>query len=830
MYSVLSDRKECGMTEKNGESKKNNALKLNNSGSAIVVVIIAMAFIGILVSVLMYTALLNYQMKVNNLRAKDNFYSAESVLDEIRLGIQGEVSGAIGKSYQNILTNFDSANAEDKQFRMRYGFLSQIQKDYMVDENDPVYVNTYDLKKLYGYLYSTKEGTVLETTYNGDTYTMEQITVDGSEVILKKKNGLEVTDDTTPLIGAMILYEDGLVLKNLKVTYTDASGYVSIISTDLRISVPDMDFAEAVSLPSLTGYSIVAQKQILVYPEIHTGETAENTIAGSFYCGGLNVGSLASDTNLKPGCVTLRLKEDDTDYNSDKRMIVDGELLVGEKSRLTTDSYGELWAGSITMHGSGGTTDPDAYSSIVFGGNSVYVADDMKIYGDGNKLTAGGDAAGNNKGQYIGFGSGADAGASSSIIVNGINTDIDVSRLTNLTLAGNAYIGIGGTDDWGQSSSDIVMGQSIAVKSDQVAYLVPAECIGIDKETGKQVNTSITNPMTLDTYQTYIQRESGVYEVGDEIKCSALDNKTLRDFGIITTDSSRKAMFQRYVKQINSSLSLVYYYVMFDSNDSSSLQNANDYFAAYYNKNKSTLDAYTKLYTTGIVMRGDSDGFYTLHLAGNVVRYDSPDSLSLKNATASDDSINAGYAGLLTNSQKKYKALCKKLLDNYDQLGASEKADAANAYTNLVKETEIYNYFSEAAKDSTILNKSEAGYFTQASYTALVVDGDYEYTGTGSDNFKGLIIATGDVRVDADFEGTIISGGNITLARNVKVKPCREAVVQAMAAAKLVGGKTYSVTDFLAGGSGYLGTTGRTYSEETVDLGDLVGYENWEKR
>ena len=46
-----------------------------------VVVIIAMAFIGILASVLMYMSLLNYQMKVNNLKAKDNFYSAETVLD-----------------------------------------------------------------------------------------------------------------------------------------------------------------------------------------------------------------------------------------------------------------------------------------------------------------------------------------------------------------------------------------------------------------------------------------------------------------------------------------------------------------------------------------------------------------------------------------------------------------------------------------------------------------------------------------------------------------------------------------------------------------------------
>ncbi len=79
---------------------------MGNKGSAMVVVIIAMAFIGILASVLMYTAMLNYQMKVNNLKAKDNFYSAESVLDEIKMGIEKEVSLSIQDAYQLILTNF----------------------------------------------------------------------------------------------------------------------------------------------------------------------------------------------------------------------------------------------------------------------------------------------------------------------------------------------------------------------------------------------------------------------------------------------------------------------------------------------------------------------------------------------------------------------------------------------------------------------------------------------------------------------------------------------------------------------------------------------------
>lgn len=82
-----------------------------------IVVIIAMAFIGILASVLMYMSLLNYQMKVNNLKAKDNFYSAETVLDEIRVGMQSRVSESIGEAYQNILLNYDSASMEEKNVK-----------------------------------------------------------------------------------------------------------------------------------------------------------------------------------------------------------------------------------------------------------------------------------------------------------------------------------------------------------------------------------------------------------------------------------------------------------------------------------------------------------------------------------------------------------------------------------------------------------------------------------------------------------------------------------------------------------------------------------------
>ena len=99
----------------------------DDKGSAMVVVIIAMAFIGILASVLMYMSLLNYQMKANNLQAKDNFYSAETVLDEIRVHMEEQVSTSLGNAYTQILVNYDDTSVSEKESKLRYAFLSSMQ-------------------------------------------------------------------------------------------------------------------------------------------------------------------------------------------------------------------------------------------------------------------------------------------------------------------------------------------------------------------------------------------------------------------------------------------------------------------------------------------------------------------------------------------------------------------------------------------------------------------------------------------------------------------------------------------------------------------------------
>ena len=816
-----------------------------------VVVIIAMAFIGILASVLMYMSLLNYQMKVNNLKAKDNFYSAETVLDEIRVGMQEDVSASIGEAYQNILLNYASSTMDEKQTQLRYEFLSQMQKSYGIEQSANVYVqDVYTPAKMLRFLSDeAAKGTMLTVTYGTDAahqveYSMYR-DVDGTVLGGKTTNGKLRAEDTLTIWeassdkivdsltldeiphGDMKLYTDGLAYCNLKVTYTDASGYVSVIQTDLRVKMPDMEFAQSVTLPALTSFSLIANDTLQVLPQ-NVNEHTENGIAGSFYAKEMIVGSKVPGEGQ---FVKLALKEvNEETADEGKRMVVADELYLGQGVTFTSDKYGELWTGSISMHGEANGQK----SSVDFQGSNVYVAGDLNISGAKNSFKAGALDGEEYTGRYIGFGDGQDGSDSSAIVVNGTETELDLSELKNLSLAGNTYIALNSTKDQLDDSDayrntetnkkDILMGQSIAVKSDQLAYLVPAKCIGIVN--GKSVLGQASNPVTLEQYNDLINQDA-VTRVDLHIACDDLGGNDLAHYGI--TDSN----IQTYFRRINSKITLVYFYVAFDKNSDTDREHANQYFQDYYRVNKTTMDAYAGLYTKSIQIRDQAAGAYIMHLAGNVVQTTADGKgREIHNATLTSDEANSGYQALLAADRSKFRALCKKMIDVYDQLGSSEKDN--DIFTNLVEKGVIQQYKTAVNSNTTMTpaEKDAAFYFgeTDAEDKAVIVQGDYTYTGTGADEFNGLIIATGDVTVNKEFKGTILAGGNITLLKDVKVQPDRDAVLHVLTYSSEIDGTQYHVTDFLKGGEGYLRGDSKVYTDSEIKLGDLIVYENWQKQ
>ena len=88
---------------------------MNDKGSALVLVIIAIAFIGTLVAMMIYLVYYNYLMKFTDRSAKDNFYTAESAVAEIKAGIEQDVSEAMVESYYEVMSKHASDSASNQQ-------------------------------------------------------------------------------------------------------------------------------------------------------------------------------------------------------------------------------------------------------------------------------------------------------------------------------------------------------------------------------------------------------------------------------------------------------------------------------------------------------------------------------------------------------------------------------------------------------------------------------------------------------------------------------------------------------------------------------------------
>src|SRR5574344_1588876 len=86
----------------------------NNKGMSLVTVIITIGFVSILVSILLMVSMINFKMKKINANAKDSFYSAEQVLDEINLGLQKDISDALSSAYTDILVKYNDEETERK--------------------------------------------------------------------------------------------------------------------------------------------------------------------------------------------------------------------------------------------------------------------------------------------------------------------------------------------------------------------------------------------------------------------------------------------------------------------------------------------------------------------------------------------------------------------------------------------------------------------------------------------------------------------------------------------------------------------------------------------
>lgn len=725
-----------------------------------VMVVCVVTIVAILVTIALAMGLLNYQMKVTNRNSKNNFYDAERVLDEIRLGLQNDVSQVMSAAYYQTLEDYADKDLKEAEEHFEDVYTEQL-RERLRSSADKRY---YDMEYLLSFLDSrVKKNTKLETA-------------EGKKAVLSVNS-------------------DGVTLKNLYLTYIDEKEYISRVATDIQIRIPDLNFSRFHSTSNVVQYALIAQKGINV-----EGTTKTLNLNGSVYAGS---STTAEGLVVKNGSTVNLL--------NGKDLVTSDTVTVKDGGTLNQEEKATIWTNDIVSENN---------SNLTLQGNT-YVANDLTLFGSAS-VTLGGE--------YYGFGNpraalqatsvqdlqlqsdidDSPADYSSSIIVNGIGTSgkarLNLKDSETLMLAGNAYVG----------DSKVFMGESLTVKSNQIAYLVPESCM-----------MGASNPMTAEMRTEMLNAVAGETERDQEVN---FRNQILLR---VQTDVSGDV---EQVVQMLSKDGLYYYYMQF-----SSPKAANQYFTAHYQSPASDkIKNYLQYYVEDQEVKINTDA--KLESNGNILVYDE------NGISAIGDSIGEGMTDLsqdsktasqLANYQDIFHALNTNLSLDYASLTNMQRA-RDTVYGNLFNSathwrrynrTQVYYDWYEDGESNIAYVYDNAG----VGITQKISTAKKQAKSSAGGTLK-ILIVSGNVIVDEDFDGLILCGGYATIkpssAGQINLSSDPEMVSRVINDSIDLSKGVYALKEFMYDPDRYSGeffTTGDR-SDNYIRLEDLVVYTNWSKQ
>ena len=786
--------------------------KRRNSGSSIVIVIIAMAMIGILATTLLWMSYINYKIKVNDIRNKNSFYSAETVMEQIVAGLQKETSDAVAVAYQEVLSNWEELDSESNRYSSFASmYLDTLVKHLRDSEKGDGY---YSRDILEGYVDTTIWGNVNKTAWN---------------------NGTDETDASKAKAPVMELVNgNSLILRNVFVSCMDGDR-LSIVSTDLCLDVPEIVFTQSGSIDDLYDYLLIGNQGISL-----TQGSGQVTGDGSIYAG--------TDDKGKGGIIINPASS--LAINNGRYVISKGEIdVVGPGAgfivRDAKETGSSVYAKSLDLQS--GTISLDS---------KTYIANDLTLSGNGSRATLTKEYYGYGTSMAIGLeGDPTDQENSSAIIINGQNSTVDMSGVNTLMLAGRAYIGTNTTkeeldqnaaaavEDAGKKNEKaVLMGESITVKGGQIAYLVPTECLGVYN--GETIIGQ--NPLTQDQ-ATKMQAYKDQYgtdfkEVDFTRPVSRLGGQSLASFGVADMDHIRKVSTQ-YVGGGTESKSLTYYYLVMNAD------NAAKYYQTYYlnGSNKESIDHYFKKYATGGILLGDytsAQNSYTI--LGNALVSDALSQSGVSLLASTNTTTNTMTPAEVFQKSGEIANVYKGLTTNLSEDGASAST-FRNVFDSVIKKE-----ITIKQADGTELKKNITDYLaengfgtmeftTEDGLKGIITAGNYTLsTAAGEASHIRLIVSLGDITINRNFTGLAIAKGTITINGAVtngasSLKRNKMELYKVLNATTGAEGDTITPMAFFVNGETSLADGAQEAPTDdagnlNIDYTGIVRYMNWEKR
>ena len=467
----------------------------NNQGNSFIMVVATLSFLAVLVAAILVAVALCYRLKAYDINARDNFYYLEEAMDEIYAGVGADAMLHLNKAYQDTIEVLVYYDAENKAYvTMSNKEANAILKNaYMQKVKDD---NNYKSNLiLEAHLNSFLSNPYETKSYDALTNTITKGSTTNPEGIELSVDNVGTTSDELTIYGLILKREAKYSTVNTRKDAAQGSGgdtFVQTITTDLIIRKPefDVDFNTIGSeLSNLYSFSLIADKGIEI-----TNPASNVNITGNIYAASDFYNKTYNKNNDTRVCAYNSPDEDGIKeksmysgiYINGADVIISSDMLVvpgtiaafnGANvaiagSNQISASSSTIWADGITLGGYSlkkSASSDDVVGSVMNVRANAYISDDLELNATSSRFNMVGNyygynyastdnrkysdsvLAANNKRTFVDSvlsnsvkdGSTIDGQAhynSSAIIVNGEDSEMDLSGVENMYIAGQAYI------------------------------------------------------------------------------------------------------------------------------------------------------------------------------------------------------------------------------------------------------------------------------------------------------------------------------------------------------------------------------------------------------
>ena len=247
-----------------------------DQGSGLVLVIVAVAFIGILVGSLLTAVGYAYRLKLYDYNAKDNFYYLEQAMDEVYAGVGNETLSCMQTAYTDVVNQMVEYSESTRSYITRdpKELNATFKKNFMNNVANSEFMKTADgaLDKFLQSFITNSDVKLVTGNAKIVKYVMGD---DGKEKVFAGVPGSNVEYST-------IVIKNVILSRTAKYNRSTANGdFTQTISTDIVVNQPDfeMNFTSIVmDYSTLYDYSMLADSGIEV-----TQNKSELSISGNVY-------------------------------------------------------------------------------------------------------------------------------------------------------------------------------------------------------------------------------------------------------------------------------------------------------------------------------------------------------------------------------------------------------------------------------------------------------------------------------------------------------------------------------------------------------------------